>query len=126
MPNITRELIQDDDGFDVIKLTNPLAGGIRYLRIVTTVATNSVTVINTIKAAPNPFQNHTLVTWDNAENATYQAQLFNVTGQVVRQYPQLNSGTLLIERENLRPGIYFLSMVDRAGNYGTVKLFLLD
>ena len=126
VPDITRELIQDDDENDVLKLFNPLLGGTRYLREETTVATRNLTVTKNFKVAPNPFQNQTLVTWNNTENATFQAQLLNVTGQVVRRYSNVQGESLRVEKEDLLPGIYFLNIIDGAGNSGTVKLLLLE
>jgi len=126
VPDITREIIQDDDGNDVLRLFNPMLGGTRYLRESTTVSTQNVTLSNNFKVAPNPFQNETLVTWNNLDNATFQAQLLNVTGQVVRNYSNVTGEFLRIEKRDLVPGIYFLNMMDEAGNFGTVKLLLQE
>lgn len=125
VPDITRTLIQDDDGFDVIRLFNPMLGGTRYLREEVMVSTNNVTLSNNFKVAPNPFQNQTLITWNNTQNRIYQAQLFNATGQVVRTYQNIMGESLLIEKKGLLPGIYFLSFVDDTGNLGILKLSLL-
>lgn len=127
--NITRELIQDDDGNDVIKYVNPQLGmdSTRYLRQESEiVSTRDLTVTHNLKVVPNPFRNQTFVTWNNSENETFQAQLLNVTGQVVRRFQNLRGESLLIEKEGLLPGLYFLNMVDEAGNFGTVKLLLLE
>ena len=125
--DITRELIQDDDGNAVLKLFNPILGGTRYLRKdAGTVATKDLVVTNNFRVVPNPFQNRAFVTWDNDKNETFQAQLFNATGQVVRKYPTVNGKSLLVEKGELLPGIYFLSMIDSAGNLGTMKLLLQE
>ena len=129
VPDITRELIQDDDGNEVLKYVNPLLGlgSTRYLRRETgVVTTQNLAVSKNFRVAPNPFRNQTLVTWDNVENATFQAQLLNATGQVVRKYANVNNESLLVEKEDLLPGIYFLNMIDGAGNFGTLKLLLLE
>ncbi len=124
--DITREIIQDDDGNNVLRLFNPMLGGTRYLKLETTVSTRDFTVTNSFRVAPNPFQNQALVTWNNIDNATFQAQLLNVTGQVVRRYPKVTGESLLIEKGDLVPGIYFLNMIDGAGNSGTLKLLLQE
>ena len=129
VPDITRELIQDDDGNDVIKYINPSlgAGATRYLRIESeVVATKNLAVSNNFSAIPNPFRNETLITWRNTSNATFQAQLLNAAGQVVRRYPSVNGESLRIERGNLLPGLYFLNIIDGAGNLGAMKLLLLE
>lgn len=125
IPDITREIIQDDDGNDVLQLINPMMGGTRYLvKDTGTVSIDQVTGRNHVKAAPNPFQDQTLVTWDNAQNQTFQAHLFTLRGQVLRSYPNVTGNSLLIEKGDLSPGLYFLNIVNEAGNRETVKLLL--
>ena len=125
--DITRELIQDDDGNDVLKLFNPMLGSTRYLRDELTVSSaKNLTVANNIKVAPNPFQNQALVTWNNNENKTFQARLLNMNGQVVRRYSNVEGESLLIEKEDLLPGIYFFNIISEGGDFGTLKLLLQD
>lgn len=85
----------------------------------------SLTQIHDLKAAPNPFENQTLVTWTNHDHSTFQTELLNVAGQTVRTYQNLRGGSLLIEKEKLRSGIYFLKIEDDTGNVGRLKLSLL-
>jgi sugar lactone lactonase YvrE len=127
VPDITRELIQDDDGNDVIKYVNPTLGmsATRYLSIESeVVSTREMAVSNNFSVTPNPFRSEALVSWNNPKNATYQAQLFNLTGQVVRRYQNVQGESLRIEKRELLPGLYFLQMIDEAGNAGTVKLLV--
>ncbi|MBX2877929.1 MAG: T9SS type A sorting domain-containing protein [Saprospiraceae bacterium] len=127
IPDITRELITDDSGNDVLKLFNSMLGGTRYLRKETdVVSTEDLTLTNNFKVVPNPFQDQTLITWDNAGNTSFKAQLLNVTGQVVRRYQNVKGESLLVERGELLPGIYFLNIIDGTGNSGTLKLSLLE
>jgi len=92
----------------------------------TTVSTKNLTVTNNVKVAPNPFQDQALVTWNNLDKTTFQVQLLNVTGQVVRSYPNVTGESLRIEKRDLVPGIYFLNIIDAAGNFGTLKLLLQE
>jgi len=127
IPDITRELIQDDDGNDVIKYVNPSLGmnATRYLSIESdVVATEDVVVDPDFRVFPNPFHNEALVTWSNTANTTYQIQLLNVTGQLIRRYQNVQGESLRIEKRDLLPGLYFLSMIDEAGNVGTVKILV--
>lgn len=89
-------------------------------------STENLVATKNIRIVPNPFQYQTLVTWDNQENEPFQAKLLNVTGQVIRRYSNLKGESLRVEKEGLFPGIYFLNMIDQAGNSGTVKLLLLE
>ncbi len=124
-PGITREIIQDDNGNEVLKLFNPSLGLTQYLIEETgTVSIKDLIETNNVKVAPNPFQHQTLVSWNNEENKTFKAQLFNLTGQEVRRYSKVRGESLLVKKENLLPGVYFLKIVDETGNLGTVKLLL--
>lgn len=125
-PGITREIIQDDDGNEVLKLFNPIMGSTRYLRKGGTVSAQDLILANDFKVMPNPFQSQTLVTWNNKGNETFQATLLNLTGQIVRGYQNLKGESLLVEKGDLIPGIYFLRITDRVGNLGTVKLLVLE
>ncbi len=126
IPDITRELIQDDTGNDVLKLFNPMLGGTRYLTIDPILSARDLVVSRNFKVVPNPFQNQTLVTWDNGENAIFRAQLLSVTGQTLRIYQNVEGESLLIEKRDLLPGMYLLNMMDAAGNIGTVKLLVQE
>ncbi len=125
--NITREIIQDDDGNDVLQLINPNLGSTRYLKQETAiVSTKDLLATHNFKVAPNPFQNEALVTWNNIDNKTFQAKLLNATGQVVRRYPNVRGESLVVEKQDLQPGIYFLNIIDDTWNFGTLKLLLMD
>ncbi len=97
-----------------------------YVKEAGPVSTKDLTVSNNLRVVPNPFQDQALVNWNNIYHATFQAQLLNVTGQVVRKYPKVTGESLLIEKGDLVPGIYFLNMIDGLGNFGTVKLLLQE
>lgn len=45
---------------------------------------------------------------------------------MVRSYSDLREGALLVERQELNPGIYFLRMTDDAGSAQTVKLLIQE
>jgi len=97
----------------------------RYLSIESdVVATEDVVVDPDFRVFPNPFHNEALVTWSNTANTTYQIQLLNVTGQLIRRYQNVQGESLRIEKRDLLPGLYFLSMIDEAGNVGTVKILV--
>ena len=79
---------------------------------------------NQLRIAPNPFGSETLVSWTNPERTTFQISLLNITGQVIRNYPSVNNESLIIERGDLLPGMYFLNFRDEVGNMGTLKLMV--
>ncbi len=89
-----------------------------------TISTIDLVTANQFRVAPNPFNDQTLVTWENATNATYQVSLLNVTGQVVKAYQNIQGESLVIAREELIGGMYFLNFRDEKGNMGTMKLLI--
>jgi len=126
-PSITREIIQDDAGNDVLKLFNPLDGSTRYLVEETgNVAIEDFGTTHHVTAAPNPFQHQTLITWENPNNEIYKAQLINMNGQVMRSYSHVQGESLLVKKENLSPGVHFLQFINDAGSMNTTKLLLLE
>ncbi len=126
-PPITREIIQDDAGNDVLRLFNAMQGISRYL-----VAASTVTSIQGLPAslefavAPNPFRDRTVVSLNPQSNESFHAQLISLTGQVVRSYPRVTGDALLIEKGNLLPGIYFLQLSSQTEKVATVKLLLQE
>ena len=62
-----------------------------------------------INIFPNPFSEKTTVELDNASGATYSLRLTTVEGRVLRSF-KTTSSTLIIEKENLQPGIYMLEV----------------
>ena len=72
--------------------------------------------------APNPFSNKTVVTF-NKSIVDGQVRLTSLTGQLVRTY-RVNSPQLIIEKNGLTPGIYFLNVVTDAGTSVAQKLIV--
>lgn len=106
-----------------------LLGYFHRVSLDNTTGTNTaknLTLDNSFRAAPNPFQNQTFVTWNRNEGVVFQAQLFNVAGQVVRTYQNVLGESLLIEKEGLLPGIYFLNLMGDDGTSGTLKLSVME
>ena len=126
-PGITREIIQDDDGNDVLRLFDLSQGTPRYLVSASTVTSiQELTASREFAVAPNPFYDQARVTWPNPDNESFRVQLLDLTGQVLRIYPTVQGESLLVEKEDLAPGIYFLRFTHEAGNVETVKLLLRE
>lgn len=72
--------------------------------------------------APNPFSNRTVVTF-NKSIVDGQVRLTSLTGQLVRTY-RVNAPQLIIEKDGLTPGIYFLNVVTESGTSVAQKLIV--
>jgi hypothetical protein len=75
-----------------------------------------------IKVSPNPFTFSTLLT-TNREFENADVKLYNMFGEQVRQF-KLTSNSLVIDRNNLVSGIYFLEIDGTRGNKITRKLLI--
>jgi len=69
--------------------------------------------------APNPFSNRTVVTFHTEVNG--QVRLTNAVGQLVKSY-RVNGEQLVIERDGMTPGIYFLNVITKEGTSVAQKL----
>ena len=124
-PSITREIIQDDGGQKVLKLFQPASGTTRYLLEESTLTSQQqVSIIQMVSVSPNPFRYQAVVSWNNPSNEAFQVQLISLAGQVVRIYPRVTGESLLIQKESLLPGIYFLRLFSESGTSETMKIML--
>jgi len=126
-PGITRELIKDDAGNDVLALFDSATSTTRYLIDAASITSlPSLTETQRFTVAPNPFRDYTLVSWHNPDNTPFKAQLFDLTGQVVRRYGTLRGDSVRVDKQDLQPGVYFLRFSDGRGKGTTVKLLLRE
>jgi hypothetical protein len=72
--------------------------------------------------APNPFSNRTVVSFNQAI-VDGQVRLTSLTGQLVRTY-KVNAPQLIIEKDGMTPGIYFLNVVTENGTSVAQKLIV--
>jgi hypothetical protein len=72
------------------------------------------TVTYQVTVSPNPFSDHTVITWqDPAGN--YDLSLYSVTGKEVRHLTGLCNGRVLLQRNGLQPGLYFFVLSSSGG-----------
>lgn len=72
--------------------------------------------------APNPFSNRTVVSFHNGI-VNGKLRLSSLTGQVIRTY-QVNGTQVVIEKEGLTPGLYFINVVTQNGTSVAEKLII--
>ncbi len=77
-----------------------------------------------ISVAPNPWHESTRLTFDNKKNQEYSVSLFDMHGNLVRKWVGIKTDHLVIYRENLSTGIYFLKLEDENGNLYSIKTLL--
>lgn len=80
---------------------------------------NNGTLLN---AAPNPFNEYTLIRFSNYQNNIFQIKLIDASGRIMRNYDTSQS-KLLLDVSEIEKGIYFVCLVNSAtGEKHTIKL----
>ena len=63
-----------------------------------------------IKIFPNPSINNINIEFKNSNQIKYTLSLYNAHGQLVRQIDHITTERVIIERENLKTGIYYFQL----------------
>ncbi len=71
---------------------------------------------------PNPFSNTTILNFDFSGSQTYSLQIFNSTGQLVKNVNQINAGKIEISGNELTSGIYFYLLTNDKNEIASGKL----
>ena len=78
-----------------------------------------------LKLYPNPFNKQTTLSTDKIlHNAILTMN--NIYGQVVKQIENINGQTIILERDNLSKGIYFIQMSENNINLASKKIIITD
>ena len=62
---------------------------------------------------PNPFEDHTMFSFPNPENAMYTLTLHDVLGKAVRTIPVEGKDHIVIYKNNLPAGLYLLQLEEK-------------
>lgn len=79
----------------------------------------------TVKIAPNPMINQTVISLDDSTNQIQKLRLFNVAGKLIREELFNNQQEIKIVRNNLKTGIYFYQLITTNQQIHTGKLIIL-
>ncbi len=72
--------------------------------------------------APNPFDEETLLTFDNPNRTALHLSVLNLAGQQVLSVPGITGQSLRLRRDGWPAGLYFANLTDEQGRFTTVKL----
>ena len=86
--------------------------------------TETYTLINKISCYPNPFHESANIFFENTTSHYYYLSIFNSTGKLVRQFSVSNSSEILIKRDGLSDGMYFLQVSDKTNIIGQIKIVI--
>jgi hypothetical protein len=97
--------------------------GILQNQCTTGIIENTINGI-TVNVYPNPFESYTTIQFSNDRNEPYSLTLFNSYGQVLRKIDNITNGSVAIERDQLKSGVYFFKLSSNSDSYKTGKLII--
>lgn len=74
--------------------------------------------------APNPFDQHTNLKFENPNNEEHSLMLFDITGKLIRSITDIKTNTVQINKEDLTSGIYFFKLMKDNQFIATGKLIV--
>lgn len=92
-------------------------------KINTTFLTESETQINTLKIFPNPFNDEAKIEFDFEESKTYQLEIINAFGIVVKKI-EVNNKNNVITGSDLASGVYIIKLFSNNSLIQTVKVLV--
>lgn len=84
---------------------------------------------NRILATPNPSKGNVNITWKSATEGIHNAIFSDINGRTIKEFRGLTSvglNQIVIERNNLLSGIYFISIIEQSGKIRNEKIVLID
>lgn len=102
-------------GEHIITYNYPLNNGCTASKeMVINVSTNvSIMDINNIlnvQIAPNPFNQNTIISFENDERISHTLEIYDAMGKKVRTYTPTNENFFEVEKENLSNGVYIYKL----------------
>lgn len=75
--------------------------------------------------APNPMNNFSLVTIKSSDEYINAIQFFDSVGKEVRIFSNLDTTQFILEKENLKPGVYYLKILTSKNQWYSKKMMIL-
>ena len=83
-----------------------------------------IVVDRNIKLNPNPTQGFTQLSFDNLDSKAHTISLTDMTGKVLRTYPNITASDFSFDVSDLKKGMYLLSIQDAEGYLDVEKLII--
>ncbi len=77
-----------------------------------------------IRVAPNPMGEAAVLTFDNQQSQAFTVTVVAVDGRIVRQYDEVRSNQITIERGEMPAGLYFVNFVNEEGKRASTSLMV--
>ncbi|MDX1908295.1 MAG: T9SS type A sorting domain-containing protein [Bacteroidia bacterium] len=75
-----------------------------------------------VRVYPNPMTNESVFEFSNEARSSYTFRMTTINGQVVREVRDFTGDAIAIERGTLASGLYFLSLINEAGEVYNTKM----
>ncbi len=85
---------------------------------ITSVAVADIADVYHVRVFPNPFSKRTTLEFDMFAKEKFTLEILDIQGRVVRDYGQVRSNSIDVERGNLGAGIYFYRLKGKAEQVG--------
>jgi hypothetical protein len=74
--------------------------------------------------SPNPFSDKTTISFNNPSGESYTLKLYDVHGALLRTISKIKSNSLIVEKGNLKSGMYIFKLEGEKGKINSGKLIL--
>jgi len=79
---------------------------------------------NDVLIYPNPFSHSATIEFKNEKKEKYTLTIYHPNGQLVRKIDNITNGTVKIEKENLKSGLYFYQLMNNSKRVGAGKIIV--
>lgn len=88
------------------------------------VSTKNLNVLTKLNISPNPFDQSTVITFDNNSNDVFNVTVSSVTGAAVFTAKGIEGNSYTLNRANLNNGFYLITLSNQKGEFITKKLII--
>ncbi len=74
-----------------------------------------------LKLSPNPFKEHSILSIPLNNKKHVKINIYDSVGQLQKTYNNIHPPTFILKKENFKPGIYFLELLERNNKLGILK-----
>lgn len=79
---------------------------------------------SSMKVYPNPFNEEVVIEFYNPNNENFDLSIHDISGRVVRQVRNISENQVLLQKQALRPGMYFAVLRGIDGRIATARLIV--
>lgn len=105
---------------DTLKYLNPSFTNCFY----NTLGISELTSKNNFKVNPNPFNEFSMLTFENPLHENCSLKIWNTNGQIEKQYSNIRNNELKIDRDGMNSGIYFFQIMNNKRLIANGKLVI--